>query len=84
MFPHTLFQREAIIAADEMEKYTDIRVNLAQLSLCLWLSGGTPAGTENRKDKVHTLQQRLQTKNQILQSKKVTNAGLKSSLRVIE
>ena len=56
MFPHTLFQREAIIAADEMEKYTDIRVNLAQLSLCLWLSGGTPAGTENRKDKVHTLQ----------------------------
>ena len=34
----------------------DIRVILAQLSLCLWLSGGTAAGTETRKDKVHTLQ----------------------------
>ena len=52
-FPHTLFQREAIIAADETEKYTDIRVILAQLSLCLWLRGSTAA--ENRKDKVHTL-----------------------------
>ena len=39
-----------------MEKYTDIRVILVQLSLCLWLSGSTAAVTENRKDKVHTLQ----------------------------
>ena len=45
-----LFQREAIIPADETEKYTDIRVILAQLS------GGPAAGTENRRDKVHTLQ----------------------------
>ena len=35
---------------DETEKYTDVRVILAQLS------GGTAAGTENRRDKVHTLQ----------------------------
>ena len=35
-----------VIAADETEKYTDIRVILDQLSLCLWLSGGTAAGTE--------------------------------------
>ena len=49
-FPHTLFQREAIIPANETEKYTDIRVILAQLS------GGPAAGTENRRDKVHTLQ----------------------------
>ena len=42
-FPHTLFQREAIIPADETEKYTDIRVILAQLS------GGPGAGTENKK-----------------------------------
>ena len=56
MFPHILFQREAIIPADETDKYTGIHVILAQLSLCLWLNGGTAAGTENRKDKVHTLQ----------------------------
>ena len=55
-----MFQREAIIpadeTADETEKYMDIRVILVQLSLYLWLNGGTAAGTENRKDKVHTLQ----------------------------
>ena len=45
-----LFQRESIITANETEKYTDIRVILAQLS------GGPAAGTENRRDKVHTLQ----------------------------
>ena len=39
-----------VIAANETEKYTDIRVILPQLS------GGTAAGTENRRDKVHTLQ----------------------------
>ena len=33
-----------------MEKYTDVRVILAELS------GGTAAGTENRRAKVHTLQ----------------------------
>ena len=33
-----------------MEKYTDVRVILAQLS------GGMAAGTENRRDKVHTRQ----------------------------
>ena len=38
------------IATDETEKYTDVRVILVQLS------GGTAAGTENRRDKVHTLQ----------------------------
>ena len=41
---------ETFIATDETEKYTDVRVILAQLS------GGTAAGTENRRDKVHTLQ----------------------------
>ena len=41
---------ETSLATDETEKYTDVRVILAQLS------GGTAAGTENRRDKVHTLQ----------------------------
>ena len=40
---------ETFLATDETEKYTDVRVILAQLS------GGTAAGTENRRDKVHTL-----------------------------
>ena len=35
---------------DETEKYTNVRVILAQLS------GGTAAGTKNRRNKVHTLQ----------------------------
>ena len=41
---------ETFIATDKTGKYTDIRVILAELS------GGTAAGTENRRDKVHTLQ----------------------------
>ena len=41
---------ETFIATDETEKYTDVRVILAQLS------GGTVAGRENRRDKVYTLQ----------------------------
>ena len=35
---------------DETEKYTDVRVILPQLS------GVAAAGTENRMDRVHTLQ----------------------------
>ena len=41
---------ETFLATDETKKYTDVRVILPQLS------GGTAAVTENRRDKVHTLQ----------------------------
>ena len=43
--PHTKIFTETFLATDETEKYTDVRVILAQLS------GGTAAGTENRRDK---------------------------------
>ena len=41
---------ETLLATDETEKYTDVRVILPQLS------GLAAAGTGNRMDKVHTLQ----------------------------
>ena len=41
---------KTFLATDEMEKYMDVRVILAQLS------SGTAAGIRNRRDKVHTLQ----------------------------
>ena len=45
MHPHTKFFTETFLATDETEKSMDVRVILAQLS------GGTAAGTENRRDK---------------------------------
>ena len=48
--PHTKISTETFLATDETEKYTDVRIILAQLS------GMAAAGTENRMDKVHTLQ----------------------------
>ena len=44
------FFTETLLATDETEKYTDVRVILPQLS------GVEAAVTENRMDKVHTLQ----------------------------
>ena len=48
--PHTKIFTETLIATDETEKYTDVRVIVPQLS------GVAAAGTGNRMDKVHTLQ----------------------------
>ena len=47
--PHAKIFTETVIATDETEKYTDIRVILPQLS------GVVAAGTRNRMDKVHTV-----------------------------
>ena len=50
MHLHTNILTKTFLATDEMEKYTDVCVILAQLS------SGTAAGIRNRRDKVHTLQ----------------------------